>query len=37
MILGDLYLPLSLRGDQRNIGGHKKKRYYETARGKKKA
>jgi hypothetical protein len=26
MILGELYLPLSLRGDERNIGGHKKKK-----------
>jgi hypothetical protein len=26
MVLGELYLPLSLRGDEENIGGHKKKR-----------
>ena len=26
MVLGKLYLPLSLRGDERNIGGHKKER-----------
>jgi len=25
MVLGELYLPLSLRGDERNIGGHQKK------------
>jgi hypothetical protein len=25
MVLGELYLPLSLRGDEENIGGHKKK------------
>jgi hypothetical protein len=25
MILRELYLPLSLRGDERNIGGHKKR------------
>jgi hypothetical protein len=32
MILGELYLPLSLRGDERNIGDHKKRKgYYETA------
>jgi hypothetical protein len=24
--LRELYLPLSLRGDEKNIGGHKKKR-----------
>jgi hypothetical protein len=23
-VLGELYLPLSLRGDEKNIGGHKK-------------
>jgi hypothetical protein len=28
MILGELYLPLSLRGDERNIGNHKKKKRY---------
>jgi hypothetical protein len=26
MVLGELYLPLSLRGDEENIGGHKKER-----------
>jgi hypothetical protein len=26
MVLGELYLPFSLRGDAGNIGGHKKKR-----------
>jgi hypothetical protein len=26
VILRGLYLPLSLRGDERNIGGHQKKR-----------
>jgi hypothetical protein len=25
MILGELYLPFSLRGDERNISGHQKK------------
>jgi hypothetical protein len=25
MVLGELYLPLSLRGDEGNISGHKKK------------
>jgi hypothetical protein len=25
MVLGDLYLPLSLRGDEENISGHQKK------------
>jgi hypothetical protein len=25
MVLGELYLPLSLRGDEGNIGGHQKK------------
>jgi hypothetical protein len=35
MVLGELYLPLSLRGDEGNIGGHKKKRYRETAEKKK--
>jgi hypothetical protein len=25
MVLGELYLPLSLRGDERNISGHQKK------------
>jgi hypothetical protein len=26
MVLGELYLPLCLRGDERNIGGYKKKK-----------
>jgi hypothetical protein len=26
MVLGELYLPFSLRGDEGNIGGHKKRR-----------
>jgi hypothetical protein len=26
MVLGELYLPLSLRGDEGNTGGHQKKR-----------
>jgi hypothetical protein len=26
MILGELYLPLFLRGNEKNIGGHQKKR-----------
>jgi hypothetical protein len=25
MVLGELYLPLCLKGDERNIGGYKKK------------
>jgi hypothetical protein len=38
MVLGELYLPLSLRGDEKNIGGHQKKRerYWRTARVRKK-
>ena len=28
MVLGELYLPLSLRGDERNIGGHQKRKMY---------
>jgi hypothetical protein len=33
MVLRELYLPLSLRGDEGNIGGHQKKRekYWRTA------
>jgi hypothetical protein len=26
MMLGELYLPVSLRGDERNIGGYQKKK-----------
>jgi hypothetical protein len=26
IVLGELYLPLSLRGDEENIGGHQKTR-----------
>ena len=28
VILGELYLPLSLRGDEENTGSHKKKERY---------
>jgi hypothetical protein len=28
MVLGELYLPLSLRGNEENIGGHKKREMY---------
>jgi hypothetical protein len=36
MVLGELYLSLSLRGDEENIGGHQKKRYWGTAEARKK-
>jgi hypothetical protein len=37
IVLGELYLPLSLRGDEENIGGHQKnERYWGTAGARKK-
>jgi hypothetical protein len=35
MVLGELY-PLSLRGDEKNIGGHQKKERYWGIAGEKK-
>jgi hypothetical protein len=38
MVLRELYLSLSLRGDEGNIGGHKKReRYWRTTGVRKKA
>jgi hypothetical protein len=37
MVLGELYLPLSLRGDEKNIGGHQKKEEILETPGEKKS